>query len=247
MDKMFGCLKMKLCSKTENYFKFKQKTFLLSHLNKLIVFRKAIIISFLVILFDQIIKVYIKTHFYLGEEYSVAGNWFILHFTENNGMAFGLEFEGSWGKLFLSSFRVIAISGLGYYVYYLCKTNAHKWYIISMALVFAGALGNIIDSVFYGVIFNESYNEIATFMPAEGGYSSLMYGRVVDMFYFPILHGTFPNWLPVWGGEEFEFFRPVFNLADFSISCGVGIMYLNQKKFFKDDLKKESLGENTQQ
>lgn len=198
-------------------------------------FKKALLISAFIVVLDQFIKIYIKTHFYLGEEFPVLGNWFLLHFTENNGMAFGLELQGSWGKLLLSSFRVLAISGLGYYVYYLCKQNVHKWYIISMTMVFAGALGNIVDSVFYGVIFNESYNQLATIFPSEGGYAPIMFGRVVDMFYFPIINGVFPSWFPFWANEEFEFFRPVFNLADFSISCGVGIMILNQKKFFSED------------
>lgn len=177
----------------------------------------------------------------LDEEYAVAGNWFILHFTENNGMAFGMELEGAWGKLLLSSFRVIAISVLIYYLHHLCKTNAHKWYIYSMSLVFAGALGNILDSVFYGVIFNDSFNQVATFMPAEGGYSSFMFGKVVDMLYFPIIHGQFPAWFPIWGGENFEFFSPIFNIADFAISCGIGIMILNNRKFFDDEKKSKEV------
>jgi signal peptidase II len=201
------------------------------------VFKKALLISFFVLLIDQFVKIYIKTNYILDEEYAVAGNWFILHFTENNGMAFGLELQGSWGKLILTTFRIIAISALVYYLYYLCKTKAHKWYIYSIALVFAGALGNIIDSVFYGVIFNDSYQQVASFMPAEGGYSSLMFGKVVDMLYFPIIHGQFPAWFPIWGGENFEFFSPIFNIADFAISCGVGIMILNNRKFFDEEKK----------
>ena len=156
-------------------------------------------------------------------------------------MAFGMELEGMWGKLLLSSFRVIAISGLGYYVYHLCKTNANKGFIISMTMVFAGAFGNIVDSVFYGAIFNDSYSQVATFMPAGGGYSSLMFGRVVDMFYFPIIHGYFPKWMPMWGGEPFEFFSPVFNFADFAISSGVGVMILKQKTFFADEKKQAEI------
>jgi signal peptidase II len=196
------------------------------------VFKKALLISTLIILFDQIVKIYIKTHFILGEEYAVAGNWFILHFTENNGMAFGFEFAGSWGKLFLSTFRVLAISGLLYYLYNLCKQKAHLWHIISISMVFAGALGNILDSLFYGVFFSDSYSQVAEFMPAAGGYAPMLYGKVVDMLYFPIIHSNFPAWFPIWGGEEFEFFSPVFNIADFSISCGVGLLVLNQNKFF---------------
>lgn len=198
-------------------------------------FKKAIFISLLIILFDQFVKIYIKTHFILGEEYAVAGNWFILHFTENNGMAFGFEFAGSWGKLFLSTFRVLAISGLAYYMYQLCKQEAHKGHIISISMVFAGALGNILDSLFYGVMFNESYGQVAEFLPAAGGYAPMLYGKVVDMLYFPIIHSQFPTWMPIWGGEEFEFFSPVFNIADFSISCGVGLLILNQNKYFSKD------------
>lgn len=181
---------------------------------------------------------------YLGQEYPIFGNWFIIHFTENNGMAFGMEFDGNYGKLFLSVFRIFAVIGLGYYLYSLVKQKALPGYIASIALIFAGALGNIIDSVFYGLIFNESYNQIATIFPPEGGYSGLLHGRVVDMFYFPIIDGHFPEWFPFWGGEEFIFFRPVFNLADAAISIGVFIIILNQKQFFKETTYSSSV-ENT--
>jgi len=174
---------------------------------------------------------------YLGQEIVLFPNWGILHFTENNGMAFGMELEGSYGKLILSSFRVLAISGLGYYLYWLVKNKENKGYINCIALVFAGALGNLLDSAFYGVIFNESYNQVATMFPKEGGYAPFLFGKVVDMFYFPMLHGHFPNWLPIWGGEDFIFFRPVFNFADFSISMGVGIIILNQRKYFAEQVK----------
>lgn len=171
---------------------------------------------------------------YLGQEHIIFPNWFIIHFTENNGMAFGMELEGNYGKLLLSSFRLLAITGLVYYIYWLVKNKANKGYIYCISLVFAGAFGNIIDSAIYGVIFNESYNEIATFMPDGGGYSSLLFGKVVDMFYFPMIEGHFPAWLPIWGGEDFLFFRPVFNFADFSISMGVAFIILNQKKYFAE-------------
>ena len=176
---------------------------------------------------------------YLGQEIVLFPNWGIIHFTENNGMAFGMELEGSYGKLLLSSFRVLAITGLGYYLFWLVKNKENRGYIYCIALVFAGALGNLLDSAFYGLLFNESYNQVATLFPTEGGYAPFLFGRVVDMFYFPMLHGHFPAWMPFWGGEEFIFFRPVFNFGDFSISMGVGLIILNQKKYFAEN-KNES-------
>lgn len=178
---------------------------------------------------------------YLGQEIVMFPNWGILHFTENNGMAFGMELEGSFGKLLLSSFRVLAISGLGYYLFWLVKNKENKGYIYCIALVFAGALGNLIDSAFYGLMFNESYNQVATFLPKEGGYAPFLFGKVVDMFYFPMISGHFPTWLPIWGGEDFLFFRPVFNFADFSISMGVGLIILNQKKYFAEKIEEPNV------
>ena len=184
---------------------------------------------------------------YLGQEIVLFPNWGIIHFTENNGMAFGMELEGSYGKLLLSSFRVLAITGLGYYLFWLVKNKENRGYIYCIAMVFAGALGNLLDSAFYGLLFNESYNQVATLFPTEGGYAPFLFGRVVDMFYFPMLHGHFPSWLPFWGGEDFIFFRPVFNFADFSISMGVVVIILNQKKYFaenKNESEKISLVDN---
>ena len=195
--------------------------------------KKPLIIIFLVLLVDQFIKIYIKTHFYLGEEIHVAGNWFIIHFTENNGMAYGMELGGEFGKLFLSSFRIIAIGILGWYLYDLTNKKADQLYIVCIALVFAGALGNIIDSAFYGVLFSDSGYHISTFLPEDGGYASFLHGKVVDMFYFPIIQGHFPAWMPFWGTESFIFFRPVFNIADASISIGVAMIILHQKRFFE--------------
>jgi signal peptidase II len=194
--------------------------------------RKPLIIVFLVLLIDQCIKIYIKTHFFLGDEYHVAGNWFVIHFTENNGMAYGMEFGGQFGKLFLSTFRIVAVGGIGWYLWSLTKKQEDKLYIVCIALIFAGALGNIIDSAFYGILFSDSGYDIARFMPAEGGYSTFLHGKVVDMFYFPIIQGHFPSWFPIWGTEDFIFFRPVFNFADFSISVGVAMIILYQKRFF---------------
>lgn len=195
--------------------------------------KKPLIIIFLVLLIDQLIKIYIKTNFYLGEEVNIAGNWFIIHFTENNGMAYGMEFGGNFGKLFLSVFRIVAVGAIGWYLWSLSKEKEDKLYITCIALIFAGAVGNIIDSAFYGIIFSDSNYEIARFMPEEGGYSSFLHGKVVDMFYFPVIKGHFPAWFPFWGTQDFIFFRPVFNLADASISTGVAIIILFQKRFFK--------------
>ena len=191
---------------------------------------------FSVLFIDQFIKIYIKLHYPLGEVTRVVGDWFILHFTENPGMAFGLEFGGDYGKLILSSFRILAsIAGI-WYVIYIVKKGEHPGFILSVSLILAGAIGNILDSSFYGMLFSES-DEFNTskFLSAEGGYAGFLHGRVVDMFYFPIWNGTFPTWLPIWGGEDFQFFRPIFNFADFSISCGVGIILVFQKKFIKDN------------
>lgn len=147
-------------------------------------------------------------------------------------MAYGMEFGGKFGKLFLSTFRIVAVGGIGYYLWTLTKKNEDKLYIFCIALIFAGALGNIIDSAFYGVLFSDSNFDIARFMPEEGGYSTLLHGKVVDMFYFPIVETHFPAWFPFWGTEDFVFFRPVFNFADASISVGVAIIILFQKRFF---------------
>ena len=191
-------------------------------------------VVFGVLLADQLIKIYIKTHFVLGEEH-VFFSWFKIHFTENPGMAFGLEFGGFIGKLMLSVFRICAALFGIYYLRQIILKKNHPGYVAAIALIFAGAVGNILDSMFYGMFFNESFMEPAHFFPKEGGYAGFLHGRVVDMFYFPLIEGTFPDWFPIWGGEEFMFFRPIFNLADFSISLGVVIILLFQKRFFVQD------------
>lgn len=197
------------------------------------------LLTILTVLFiDQFIKIYIKLHYPLGEVARVFGNWFILHFTENPGMAFGLEFGGDYGKLILSIFRIIASLVGIWYVMSIVKKGEHWGFIFSVSLILAGAIGNILDSAFYGMLFSESdeFNK-SVFLPEGGGYAGFLHGRVVDMFYFPIVNGKFPDWLPFWGGEEFQFFRPIFNFADASISVGVSLILLFQKKF---TLKKEA-------
>ena len=179
---------------------------------------------------DQALKFWIKSNLIIGEEIRLF-DWFIIHFIENNGMAFGMEFGGEWGKYLLSIFRVIAIGGIAWYLNTLVKEETDKGVIMSVALVLAGAMGNMIDSAFYGMIFGHSYGQIATLM--EGGYSGFLQGHVVDMFYFPIINSHFPEWLPIWGGDHFIFFRPVFNIADAAISVGVINILLFHRSFFK--------------
>ncbi|RLD62903.1 MAG: lipoprotein signal peptidase [Bacteroidetes bacterium] len=199
---------------------------------------KLAVLTVLIILFlDQALKIWIKTHMFLGQEINIFGNWFIIHFTENNGMAFGYEFAGNFGKIFLSLFRIFAVALIAWYLHKLIKSKAPTIVIISISLIFAGAIGNIIDSAFYGIIFNESNYQIASLFPEGGGYSSFLHGRVVDMLYFPIISGHFPDWFPLWGSQEFIFFRPIFNIADSSITIGVFTIILFQKKFFKDYTK----------
>lgn len=197
---------------------------------------RALIIIFIVLLIDQVSKFWVKTNMVLGESYAVFGDWFEITFVENAGMAFGLGIPGEYGKLVLSLFRIVAVSGIGYYLFRYIAPKSDKLVTTAIALIFAGALGNIIDSAFYGLIFNESgFSEKAEFLPAEGGYAGFLHGKVVDMLHFPISSGILPEWVPFWGGEPYEFFRPVFNIADTSISLGVLIILFFQKRFFGNE------------
>ena len=193
--------------------------------------RIALLIIFAVLIIDQIIKIWVKTHMYWHESIRVT-DWFYIFFTENNGMAFGMEI---FAKFFLTSFRIVAVGLIGWLLYKFVKKCMKTGFIVCVALILAGAAGNIIDSLFYGVLFNEStHAQIATFLPPEGGYASLFYGKVVDMFYFPIIDTYWPSWMPFVGGEHFIFFSPIFNFADASISCGTIALLLFYSKSFNE-------------
>ena len=195
--------------------------------------KRSIWIVLTTLVLDQALKIWVKTHMYLGQEYQIF-DWFYIHFTENNGMAFGMEFGGDWGKLGLSLFRIVFVVFMASFLLKLIRKNADKVITVSLSLVLAGAVGNIIDGTLYGILFSESYRQLATFLPEAGGYAPLFFGKVVDMFYFPIFKCYLPEWIPFWGGDYFVFFRPVFNIADSAISIGVAIMVIFQKKVMKE-------------
>jgi signal peptidase II len=182
------------------------------------VYTKPFFTALLIILVDQAVKIWVHSHMYLGERIEFLGSRGMLLYTENNGMAFGWELGGQLGKLALTLFRIGAVVGIGYGLVYLIKHKYHRGLIMNMALIFAGAVGNIIDSTVYGMVY---------------GYAPVFQGRVVDMFYFPIIRGVFPSWVPIWAGQDFEFFRPIFNVADSAISVGVIMILLYQKRYFK--------------
>ncbi len=204
-----------------------------------------ILIIALVVLADQALKLYIKTNYHLNTSHKVLGDWFQLYFVENPGMAYGWKFGGNWGKMALTVFRMGAVIFGVWYLGRIIKRKYHKGFILCASLVFAGALGNLIDSCFYGLIFDKGmifdsqineyvgYSGLAQF--SGNGYATFLHGNVVDMLYFPVIKGHFPSWVPVWGGDEFEFFRPIFNLADAAISTGVISILVFQKSFFKQD------------
>jgi signal peptidase II len=198
--------------------------------------RRSVMIILLILVADQTLKILVKTNMTLYQQIPLFGQWGVLHFVENNGMAFGLSLPGSLGKILLTSFRILAVVAIGFYLRHLIRIKAHTGLIITLSMVLAGALGNIIDSVFYGLIFSSSSPiQAATLFPKGGGYAPLMQGRVVDMFYFPLIKGNYPQWFR--GGSSFIFFRPVFNIADASISVAVVIILFNQRRFFGHTLR----------
>lgn len=200
--------------------------------------KKATLLIILILIVDQVSKFYIKTHFALGDEIKIF-DWFRILFVENEGMAWGAKIPGEYGKLLLTSFRLVAIVGIAYWLWDAVRKNSSRILIVAISMIFAGAFGNIIDSVFYGEIFNHSYNQVATFLPEEGGYGTLLHGKVVDMLYFPLWSGYLPEWIPFWGGQYFTFFEPVFNIADSAITTGVFLLLIFNKKAFPQEHKEE--------
>ncbi len=203
-----------------------------------------LIIILAILIIDQVLKFWIKTNMALGDEFRILGDWFIIHFVENNGMAFGFEFAGEYGKMFLSIFRIIAVTVIGWYLVRMIRKNEPFGFLVSVALIFTGALGNIIDSAFYGMLFDHSYGQVAAFLPEGGGYNTFLHGKVVDMFYFPIITGTYPDWFPFWAGNEFIFFRPVFNIADSSITVGIFMILLFYRNHFDHEGKPDKTGDS---
>ncbi|HEY9258657.1 lipoprotein signal peptidase [Chitinophaga sp.] len=196
-------------------------------------YRHVVFIVILILVIDQTLKFWIKTHMFMQQEFVIFPNWFRIHFIENEGMAYGLKFGGDFGKILLTMFRLVAVVVGFVYMKKLIKEKYSTGLLICGSLILAGAAGNLIDSMFYGIIFNDSIGyEVAKFMPSGGGYGSFLHGRVVDMLYFPIYEGYLPNWVPFKGGDYFVFFRPVFNVADAAISTGVVAILLFQKRFF---------------
>lgn len=208
------------------------------------------LVVFLVILLDQALKIYVKLNFYENQIMPIWDGIFKLHFVENEGMAFGMTIAGNYGKLILTTFRLLAVSAIGYYVHQLVKNDASRGLIVCMSLILAGAFGNIVDSVFYGVVFSDSYGRIAELFPADGGYAPLLHGKVVDMISIHVYKtDMLPRWIPKLGGKPFVLFDPIFNLADAAITMGVFVIFIFQKRFFtelpqmEDDEEEEEVKE----
>lgn len=204
-----------------------------------------IILMTAILIIDQVVKILVKTNMHIGEEIPLIGNWCLIHFVENEGFAFGMAFGGNIGKIILSVFRFIASAGVLWYLLHIIKKGARTSLVICLSLIFVGAVGNLIDSCFYGLIFNESYYNVAQLFPAEGGYAPFLRGRVVDMFYFPIIDSTWPSWVPFCGGKPFVFFNAIFNIADAAISIGAVWLIIDQLIFSNSQqTKNEELTKN---
>lgn len=203
--------------------------------------RNAYLLIFLVLIVDQFSKIYIKTNFIHGDEVRVF-SWFRILFIENEGMAWGTKIPGAYGKLILTVFRLLAVVGIGYWLWTAVKANSSRYLVVAIALIFAGALGNIIDSVFYGVIFSSSHGQLAELMP-QHAYGTWFHGKVVDMLYFPIVEDyVLPSWIPIWGGKPITFFNAIFNIADTAISVGVGILIVfNKRAFHKKETHEDTI------
>jgi signal peptidase II len=195
--------------------------------------KKSILLIIIILVADQILKIWVKTHMQIDDEIHLLGNRGMLHFIENNGMAFGMEIKAPGGKIMLSLFRIVAICGIGWFLRSLIIKKSSTALILAVSSILAGAVGNLIDSAFYGMIFSESFTHTAIFFPPGGGYSSFLQGRVVDMLYFPVINTHWPSWSPFRAGETFVFFRPIFNIADSAITCGVLSILIFQKRMFK--------------
>ncbi|GHU94301.1 lipoprotein signal peptidase [Bacteroidia bacterium] len=192
---------------------------------------KVLLITLAIIVADQALKIWVKTTMCLGQEYTLIGDKVRLYFTENNGMAFGMELWGTTGKLLLTVFRVVFIGVIGWYLVKLIKRHEKAGIVYALAVMLAGAAGNLIDCLFYGLMFSAStYTSVAQMFPPMGGYAPLMFGKVVDMFYLPVVNTVLPQWVPIWGGEHFIFFRPIFNIADSAITCSVFYLLIFQRK-----------------
>lgn len=204
-----------------------------------------IILMAAILIIDQVVKILVKTNMHIGEEIPLIGNWCLIHFVENEGFAFGMAFGGNIGKIILSVFRFIASAGVLWYLLHIIKKGARTSLVICLSLIFVGAVGNLIDSCFYGLIFNESYYNVAQLFPPEGGYAPFLRGRVVDMFYFPIIDSTWPSWVPFCGGKPFVFFNAIFNIADAAISIGAVWLIIDQLIFSNSQqTKNEELTKN---